>query len=77
MARRSRRCNLGRLRPLGSSDEPEFTAKIARANRHGKPWRIYEVGISYAGRGRNEGKKISWLDGFPALWAIIKYRYFD
>jgi glycosyltransferase involved in cell wall biosynthesis len=57
--------------------EPEFTAKIAKTNRHGKRWRVYEVGISYAGRGRDEGKKISLLDGFPALWAIIKYRFFD
>lgn len=57
--------------------EPEFTAKIAKRNKHGKYWRVYEVGISYAGRGRDEGKKISWLDGFPALWAIIKYRFFD
>ena len=57
--------------------EPEFTAKIAKRNKHGKHWRVYEVGISYAGRGRDEGKKISWLDGFPALWAIIKYRFID
>ena len=57
--------------------EPEFTAKISKPNRHGRRWRVYEVGISYAGRGRDEGKKISWRDGFPALWAIIKYRTFD
>ncbi len=57
--------------------EPEFTAKIAKRNRHGKHWRVYEVGISYAGRSRDQGKKISWLDGFPALWAIIKYRFFN
>jgi len=57
--------------------EPEFTAKISRPNRQGKHWRVYEVGISYAGRSRDEGKKISVFDGFPALWAIIKYRFFD
>ncbi len=57
--------------------EPEFTAKIARPNKKGQRWRVYEVGISYAGRGRDEGKKISVFDGFPALWAIIKYRFFD
>lgn len=57
--------------------EPEFTAKIARAMHNGKRWRVYEVGISYAGRRAEEGKKISWLDGFPALWAIVKYRFFD
>lgn len=57
--------------------EPEFTAKVSRPNKSGNRWRVYEVGISYAGRGRDEGKKISWLDGFPALWAIIKYRFVD
>ncbi|UCE59793.1 MAG: glycosyltransferase family 2 protein [Phycisphaerales bacterium] len=57
--------------------EPEFTAKISRPSRQGKHWRVYEVGISYAGRSHDEGKKISVFDGFPALWAIIKYRLFD
>ena len=57
--------------------EPEFTAKVSRPRRDGRHWRVYEVGISYAGRGQDEGKKIGWRDGFPALWAIIKYRFFD
>jgi len=57
--------------------EPEFTAKVSKPNKYEKQWRVYEVGISYAGRGRDEGKKIGWLDGFPALWAIIKYSFFD
>jgi len=48
--------------------EPEITAKVARLQV-----RIYEVGISYAGRTYNEGKKISWKDGFSALRCIIKY----
>jgi glycosyltransferase involved in cell wall biosynthesis len=55
--------------------EPEITAKIARPNRHGKRWRIYEVGISYAGRDYDEGKKITWIDGCQALWTIVKYRF--
>ena len=50
--------------------EPEITAKILR-----KGIRIYEVPISYAGRELDEGKKISWKDAFPALWALIKYRF--
>ena len=45
--------------------EPEFTAKIARPNRHGQHWRIYEIGISYDGRSRHEGKKISWMGRHP------------
>jgi len=48
--------------------EPELTAKVARLN-----CRIYEVGVSYAGRTYAEGKKISWRDGFRALWCILKY----
>jgi len=50
--------------------EPELTAKVARGK-----WRIYEVPVSYAGRDVAEGKKISWKDGFAALWAIVKYRF--
>jgi membrane-bound inhibitor of C-type lysozyme len=48
--------------------EPELTAKIA----HGG-WRVYEVGISYAGRTYAEGKKITWRDGMSAFRCIIKY----
>ncbi len=48
--------------------EPEITAKIARGR-----WRIYEIGISYAGRTYDEGKKIGWRDGVRAVWAILKY----
>jgi len=48
--------------------EPEFTAKVARLR-----CRIYEVGISYAGRSYKEGKKINWKDGIAALGCIIKY----
>jgi glycosyltransferase involved in cell wall biosynthesis len=49
--------------------EPEVTAKISRI----KEIRIYEVGISYYGRTYAEGKKISWKDGFRAIYCIIKY----
>ena len=48
--------------------EPEITAKVARLRV-----RIYEVGISYAGRTYEEGKKIGWRDGLWALWCILKY----
>jgi glycosyltransferase involved in cell wall biosynthesis len=48
--------------------EPEITAKVAKLGVA-----IYEVGISYSGRTYAEGKKISWRDGFRALWAIFKY----
>lgn len=52
--------------------EPEITAKILK-----KRYRIYEVPIKYYGRDFNEGKHISWKDGFAALWALIKYRFVD
>ncbi len=48
--------------------EPEITAKLARTG-----CRIYEVGISYAGRTYDEGKKIGWRDGLRAIWCILKY----
>jgi len=54
--------------------EPEVTAKIAHSRDDmGRPLRVYEVGISYAGRTYEEGKKIGWRDGFWALWCIFKY----
>lgn len=52
--------------------EPEVTAKILK---HGI--RIWEVPISYAGREYHEGKKISWKDGLPALWMLVKLRFTD
>jgi glycosyltransferase involved in cell wall biosynthesis len=50
--------------------EPEITAKVAKLRV-----RIYEVGISYAGRTYEEGKKIGWRDGVRALWCIVKYNW--
>jgi glycosyltransferase involved in cell wall biosynthesis len=52
--------------------EPEVTLKISRIPRI----RIYEVGISYYGRGYDEGKKIGWKDGFRAIFCILKYGLF-
>ncbi len=48
--------------------EPEITAKVAKQRV-----RIYEVGVSYAGRTYDEGKKIGWRDGVRALWCILRY----
>jgi glycosyltransferase involved in cell wall biosynthesis len=50
--------------------EPEITAKILR-----RKLRIVEIPISYSGRKPSEGKKITWRDGFAALWALFKYRF--
>jgi glycosyltransferase involved in cell wall biosynthesis len=49
--------------------EPEITAKMLRRGH-----RIYEVPISYNGREFDEGKKITWKDGFGAFWALVRFR---
>jgi glycosyltransferase involved in cell wall biosynthesis len=48
--------------------EPEITAKVAKLR-----CRIFEVGISYAGRTYAEGKKIGWRDGLHAVRCILVY----
>ncbi len=50
--------------------EPELTAKIFK-----RGYRVYEVPITYDGRGYSEGKKITWRDGLVALWVLLKYRF--
>lgn len=52
--------------------EPEITAKFAKLR-----CRIYEVPISYSGRGYEEGKKITWRDGLAAFFHIIRFRFFN
>jgi glycosyltransferase involved in cell wall biosynthesis len=52
--------------------EPEVTIKVSRVPKI----RIYEVGISYYGRGYEDGKKIGWKDGFRAIYCILKYGLF-
>jgi glycosyltransferase involved in cell wall biosynthesis len=52
--------------------EPEITAKLLKRGA-----RVYEVPITYEGRDYAEGKKITWRDGFPALWTLVKYRFTD
>ena len=54
----------------GFGIEPEITAKIFK-----RGYRVYEVPITYAGRGYDEGKKITWRAGFEALWVLVKYRF--
>jgi hypothetical protein len=50
--------------------EPELTAKIFK-----RGYRVYEVPITYDGRGYEEGKKITWRDGVTAVWTLLKYRF--
>jgi glycosyltransferase involved in cell wall biosynthesis len=58
------------LRSNGFGIEPELTAKIFK-----RGYRVYEVPITYDGRGYDEGKKINWRDGVVALWVLLKYRF--
>lgn len=58
-----------RLRCVGFDFEPEFTAKVLRAGH-----RILEVPIDYNPRRVDDGKKIRWIDGVDALYALIKFR---
>ena len=50
--------------------EPEITAKICK-----RRLRIYELPISYYGRTFEEGKKITWRDGFRAIWVLLRVRF--
>ncbi len=51
--------------------EPEMTIKVGRLN-----CKVFEVGISYAGRSYEEGKKITWKDGLMAIGTILRYGIF-
>jgi glycosyltransferase involved in cell wall biosynthesis len=58
------------LHANGFDIEAEVTAKLLRAGH-----RPFEVPIGYKARSREQGKKISWRDGFIALWTIAKIRF--
>ena len=59
-----------KLQSDGFGIEPELTAKIFK-----RGYRVYEVPITYDGRGYEEGKKIGWRDGVVALWVLLRYRF--
>jgi glycosyltransferase involved in cell wall biosynthesis len=58
------------LRESDFAIEPEITGRICKLNL-----RIYELPISYYGRTYDEGKKITWRDGFKAVWVLIRVRF--
>jgi glycosyltransferase involved in cell wall biosynthesis len=64
--------------------EPELTAKVAKMRigeggrrKQGRRVRVYEVGVAYAGRTYEEGKKIGWMDAVSAIGQIIRFRFSD
>jgi len=68
------RTDLLKRLPLSSNRfgfEVEITARLAQARA-----RIWEIPISYSGRTYAEGKKITWRDGFAALFHILRYNIF-
>ena len=60
------------LKSNGFGIEPEITAKVFK-----RGYKVYEVPISYDGRGYEEGKKITWRDGVVALWVLLKFRFIE
>jgi glycosyltransferase involved in cell wall biosynthesis len=49
--------------------EPEITAQVCKAKL-----RIYEIPIAYYGRTYEEGKNITWRDGFKAVYVLLRIR---
>ena len=56
----------------GFEIEPEISIKLAKRGA-----RIFEVPIRYAGRTYQEGKKIDWMDGLRAIFAILRFGFSD
>jgi dolichol-phosphate mannosyltransferase len=52
--------------------EVELTAKTIKLG-----YQIGEVPIKVRPRTHKDGKKISWKDGFAAVWALVKFRFID
>jgi len=50
--------------------EPEITSEVLS-----RRLRLYQLPIAYYGRTREEGKKISWRDGLPAIWTLLRMRF--
>jgi len=60
------------LRHDGFGIEPEITAKVCK-----RKLRIYELPVAYYGRTYEEGKKITWRDGFEAIRVLLQVRLRD
>ena len=58
------------LRESDFAIEPEITGRVCK-----QKLRIYELPISYYGRTYAEGKKITWRDGFKAIWVLVRVRF--
>ena len=61
-----------KLRCVRFDFEPEITANFLK-----KGFYIIEMPISYHPRTVQAGKKISWIDGYEAIYTLLRCRYFD
>jgi len=61
-----------KIRSNGFAIEPELTAKMLK-----KRARLYEMPISYYGRGYHEGKKIRFYHAIEIIWALFRFRFSD
>jgi hypothetical protein len=59
------------VRSAGFGMEAEVTSKLLDVGK-----RPFEMPITYRARGREPGKKITWVDGIVALWIMMKIRAF-
>jgi glycosyltransferase involved in cell wall biosynthesis len=57
------------LRAARFEIEPEMTAQILK-----RGYRILELPVGYRPRASDEGKKISWKDGFAAVYTLVQQR---
>jgi len=60
------------LRANGFELEPEITAKLLRLGH-----RIFEVPVTYTARSREEGKKLTAMDGVKAVMTLLRYRFWN
>ena len=60
------------IKSNGFAIEAEMAAKTLKKNA-----RLYEMPISYYGRGYSEGKKIRFYHAFEIIWALFRFRFFD
>jgi glycosyltransferase involved in cell wall biosynthesis len=58
------------LREPGFAIEPEIAARVVRAGEH-----IHEVPIHYQARTREEGKKLTVVDGLRVLRTLVRCRF--
>jgi dolichol-phosphate mannosyltransferase len=61
-----------RLRCVRFDFEPEITSNFLKKGIH-----IVEIPISYQPRTVQAGKKISWIDGYEAVYTLIRCRFFE